>query len=66
MAHYHEVYFNPHTNDGPRVGATRRLKSQIVQERIADKAAERFVIPDVEIVRCKRPDSQCPWGPVGE
>lgn len=59
--HYHEVYFNEHTNDGPRVGATRRLKTQIVRERIGDKLAGRFVHPDAEVVRCNRPDDQCPW-----
>lgn len=55
--HYHEVYFNEHTNDGPRVGATRRTKVEILVER----ANAAYVYPDAQIVRCNRPDSQCPW-----
>lgn len=62
MTHYHEVYFNDHTNDGPRVGATRRTKAQIVRER----KASNFQWPGSAIVRCDRPDTQCPWGVPGE
>jgi hypothetical protein len=60
MTHYHEVYFNEYTKDGPRVGATRRTKLQIIRERAADRAAGRYVFSDA-IVRCNRPDDQCPW-----
>ncbi len=61
MTHYHEVYFNAHTNDGPRVGATRRYKTTIVSERIRDRREGHFIHPGAEIVRCDRPDDQCPW-----
>lgn len=61
MTHYHEVYFNDQTNDGPRVGATRRTKAEIERERSADRAAGRFVWPGAAIARCERPDSGCPW-----
>lgn len=33
MTHYHEVYFNEHTKDGPRVGSTRRTKAEIQRDR---------------------------------
>lgn len=58
MTHYHEVYFNKHTNDGPRVGATRRTKAQIERERSGGKV---LPWPSAAIVRCDRPDEQCPW-----
>lgn len=61
MTHYHEVYFNEHTNDGPRVGATRRTRAEIVRERAGEHRAGRYVHPDAAIVRCNRPDSRCPW-----
>lgn len=57
MTHFHEVYFNEHTNDGPRVGATRRTKAQIVRER----RQPGFQWPGAAIVRCDRPDNRCPW-----
>lgn len=57
MAHYHEVYFNAHTNDGPRVGATRRTKAAIERER----REPGYHHPGAAIVRCDRPDNQCPW-----
>jgi hypothetical protein len=57
MTHYHEVYFNAHTNDGPRVGATRRTRAEIERERRAD----RNPWPGAAIVRCDRADDQCPW-----
>ncbi len=61
MAHYHEVYFNDHTNDGPRVGATRRTKAEIVRERQRDRRNGHYVHPGAAIARCDRPDNQCPW-----
>lgn len=61
IGHYHEVYFNEHTSDGPRVGATRRFKAEIIRDRSADRRAGRFVHPNAVIVYCGRPDSQCPW-----
>lgn len=61
MTHYHEVYFNDHTNDGPRVGATRRTKREILSERRAHRQAGIFVHPGAEVVRCDRPDEECPW-----
>jgi hypothetical protein len=61
MAHFHEVYFNAHTNDGPRVGATRRTRAEIERERRAHRDANIFVHPGAAIVRCDRPDDQCPW-----
>ena len=61
MTHYHEVYFNEHTNDGPRVGSTRRTKAQIERERAADRARGWFVYSGAAIVRCDRPDNRCPW-----
>lgn len=61
MTHYHEVYFNTHTNDGPRVGATRRRKVDIFKERRADRRKGHYVHPGAEIVRCDRPDERCPW-----
>jgi hypothetical protein len=57
MHHYHEVYFNDHTNDGPRVGATRRTRVEI--ERMRRQSG--FQWPGAAIVRCNRADSQCPW-----
>lgn len=57
MPHYHEVYFNEHTGDGPRVGATRRTKAQIERER----RASGFQWPGAAIARCDRPDNRCPW-----
>jgi hypothetical protein len=57
MAHYHEVYFNDFTSDGPRVGATRRTKAEIVRER----RAGGFQWPGAAIARCDRPDDKCPW-----
>jgi hypothetical protein len=61
VSHYHEVYFNEHTNDGPRVGMTRRTKTQITRERSADRRAGRFVHPGAAVVRCDRADGACPW-----
>lgn len=61
MPHYHEVYFNDHTNDGPRVGATRRTKAEIERGRAADRRAGHYVHPGAAIARCERPDDQCPW-----
>lgn len=61
MTHYHEVYFNKHTGDGPRVGMTRRRKSEIVTERAVERAEYRYVHPGAGIVRCDRPDNRCPW-----
>jgi hypothetical protein len=67
VTHYHEVYFNDGTNDGPRVGATRRTKVQIERERREpriDHAGNTYLPfrwPGAAIVRCDRPDSQCPW-----
>jgi hypothetical protein len=57
MTHYHEVYFNDHTNDGPRVGATRRTKIEVAFER--DRGLWKAI--GSAIVRCDRPDNQCPW-----
>lgn len=57
MAHYHEVYFNPNTSDGPRVGMTRRTKIEI---ELLLKKSSSYRHP-FGIVRCNRPDSQCPW-----
>lgn len=57
MTHYHEVYFNPHTNDGPRVGATRRTKREILRKR----GGGGYQHNPAAIVRCERPDDQCPW-----
>lgn len=61
MSHYHEVYFNKHTQDGPRVGMTRRHKADIFRARAADGKAGKYMHPDARIVRCERPDNQCPW-----
>ncbi len=57
MAHYHEVYFNDHTNDGPRVGATRRTRKEV--ERAHDAGPWKAI--GGAICRCERPDDQCPW-----
>lgn len=57
MTHFHEVYFNDQTNDGPRVGATRRTKAEIVRHR----REPGFQWPGAAIVRCDRADNDCPW-----
>jgi hypothetical protein len=60
MTHYHEVYFNDGTSDGPRVGATRRTKAEIEREqRIPPGDVWKKI--GAAIVRCDRPDNQCPW-----
>ena len=61
MSHYHEVYFNDYTSDGPRVGATRRTRIQIERERAIDRIEGHYVHPGAAIVRCDRADKDCPW-----
>lgn len=57
MTHYHEVYFNEGTQDGPRVGMTARTKAEIERER----RTGGFQWPGAAIARCDRPDNRCPW-----
>lgn len=59
MAHYHEVYFNPETIDGPRIGCTRRSKKEI--QAIAQETPRWQELMTPAIVRCNRADDQCPW-----
>lgn len=59
MTHYHEVYFNDHTSDGPRVGATRRTKAEILREW--EQGLSPWPAIGAAIVRCERPDNRCPW-----